>query len=86
MRVIPLLMVHSSISGEMESIYGFTIGERGSTYVCITSVSSYLLHASPLTHSYSIGSILGWFANMYQEVLYKWVLSYCVPTWVLRRP
>ncbi|KAF8548850.1 MFS general substrate transporter [Imleria badia] len=43
-----------SISGEMESIYDFTINQQGSTYVCIT-----------------IGSILGWFANMYQEVLYK---------------
>ncbi|KAI9573833.1 major facilitator superfamily domain-containing protein [Boletus coccyginus] len=43
-----------SISGEMESIYEFTIGERGSTYICIT-----------------LGSILGWIANMYQEMLYK---------------
>ncbi|KAI9573844.1 major facilitator superfamily domain-containing protein [Boletus coccyginus] len=43
-----------SISGEMESIYDFTIGERGSTYICIT-----------------LGSILGWIANMYQEVLYR---------------
>ncbi|KAH0836451.1 MFS general substrate transporter [Lanmaoa asiatica] len=25
-----------SISGEMESIYGFNIGERGSTYICMT--------------------------------------------------
>ncbi|KAG9309878.1 major facilitator superfamily domain-containing protein [Chiua virens] len=43
-----------SISGEMESIYNFTIGERGTTYICI-----------------SVGSILGWFVNMYQEVLYR---------------
>lgn len=57
----------------MKNIYGFTIGEQGSTYVCITSVSRNLLDACPLTRSCSIGSILGWFANMYQEVLYKWV-------------
>lgn len=67
-------MAHSSIPGEMESIYDFSIGERGSTYICITSVSLHAFYACLLTRSYSIGSVLGWFANMYQEVLYK-----CVP-------
>ncbi|KAF8836966.1 MFS general substrate transporter [Paxillus ammoniavirescens] len=43
-----------SISGEMESIYDFSVGARGSTFICIT-----------------IGSVFGWFANMYQEVLYR---------------
>ena len=74
-----LLTVRSSISGEMESIYGFTIGERGSTYICITSVSSHPFHACPLMRLNSLGSILGWIANMYQEVLYKSVQSSFVP-------
>ncbi|KIJ65186.1 hypothetical protein HYDPIDRAFT_175204 [Hydnomerulius pinastri MD-312] len=43
-----------SISGEMESIYGFSVGERGTAFISIT-----------------IGSIFGWFANMYQERLYR---------------
>ncbi|KAH7920530.1 MFS general substrate transporter [Leucogyrophana mollusca] len=49
-----LFCLVESVSPELQSIYGFGVGETGSAFAALT-----------------LGSILGFIANMYQETLYQ---------------
>ncbi|KAJ2929472.1 hypothetical protein H1R20_g7617, partial [Candolleomyces eurysporus] len=68
-----LFVMVESIASVFQDLHGFNIGQVGTVFLTVVSVpKSPIYVASSFTHfNRSIGCFLGFFANLYQEQLYK---------------